>query len=393
MDVDYIPPVDDTGVIAAQIDGEIVTAAYGRLWAAGVNGDYSTIYYSDLLIADQWYDGRGTPADTQNTGGIIDVSQYWPNGEDRIMGIEAHNSLLIIFGRHSILVYSSTNDFADPADVGGLLLADTITNLGLVNRDAVCVTGTELMYVDDSGVRSLGRTIQEKSVPLGNMTQNVKGQIQALLRTERPEDISLFFIPDRNLVVCQLAGTQQAFALNVLQPAVNGSMKVTRWTDTAFNRGLYVEVDGQSYTLLAGKESGGVLEYRGFIEWTNEPYLMKYASNIFTFGDSVIQKFVKQVDFTIISTQVDAPAVVRWGYTGTLDYAANKTIIAQTPALYGVDSFGNATFSPSLTTLKRYRTNTKGSGALVRVGFEGEINGNSMSIQEINIQTLLGRIY
>ena len=68
--------------------------------------------------------------------------------------------------------------------MGGLLLADTITNLGLVNRDAVCVTGTELMYVDDSGVRSLGRTIQEKSVPLGNMTQNVKGQIQALLRRE-----------------------------------------------------------------------------------------------------------------------------------------------------------------------------------------------------------------
>ena len=106
MDVDYIPPTDDTGVIASQIDGDIVTAAYGRLWAAGVNGDYNTIYYSDLLIADQWYDGRGTPVDTQNTGGIIDVSQYWPNGEDRIMGIEAHNSLLIIFGRHSILVYS-----------------------------------------------------------------------------------------------------------------------------------------------------------------------------------------------------------------------------------------------------------------------------------------------
>lgn len=393
VDVDYIAPIDDTGTIATEIDGEIATAAYGRLWVAGVNGDYNTVYYSDLLIADQWYDGRGVPVDSQNTGGIIDVSQYWPNGADRITGIVAHNGLLVIFGRHSILLYGSANSFADPADVGGLVLQDTVVNLGLVNRDAVVATGAELMYVDDSGVRSLGRTIQEKSVPLGNMTQNVKGQLQAVIATENEEDISLFFMPDKNLVVCQLAGSRQAYVMNILQPSINGSYKITRWTDTEFNRGFYVEEGGESYTLLAGIDAGGVLEYRSFVEYTLEPYLMKYASNIFTFGDSLIQKFVKQVDFTIISTQVDAPAVVRWGYTGTLDYWANKTIIAQTPALFGVDSYTHATFSPSLNTLKRYRTNTKGSGSLVRVGFEGNINGNSMSIQEINVQTLLGRIY
>ena len=393
VDVDYIPPTDDTGVLAVEMDGEIATAAYGRLWVSGVNNDYNTVYYSDLLIGDQWYDGRAVPIDTQNTGGIIDVSQYWPQGADRITGIVAHNGLLVIFGRHSILIYGSGNNFADPADIGGLVLQDTITNLGLVNRDAVVATGSELMYVDDSGVRSLGRTIQEKSVPLGNMTQNVKGQLQAVIATENEQDISLFFMPDKNLVVCQLAGTQQAYVMNVLQPAVNGAMKITRWTDTKFNRGFYVEEGGDSYTLLAGKDTGGVLKYESYIEWDDEPYLMKYASNIFTFGDSLVQKFVKQVDFTIISTQIDAPAVVRWGYSGTLDYWANKIITAQVPALYNIDSFTHATFSPALSTLKRYRTNTKGSGALVRVGFEGNINGNSMSIQEINIQTLLGRIY
>ena len=50
-------------------------------------------------------------------------------------------------------------------------------------------------------------------------------------------------------------------------------MKVTRWTDTTFNRGMYVEVDGQSYTLLAGKDAGGVLQYRGFIEWDQRALL------------------------------------------------------------------------------------------------------------------------
>jgi hypothetical protein len=46
-----------------------------------------------------------------------------------------------------------------------------------------------------------------------------------------------------------------------------------------------------------------------------------------------------------------------------------------------------------LTTLRRYKTNTNGSGDLVRVGLETDIAGNSLSIQEINVQTLLGRIY
>ena len=55
----YLPPQDDNGVIAPVIDGDVATAAYGRLWVSGVNDDYSTIYYSDLLVPEQWYDGKG----------------------------------------------------------------------------------------------------------------------------------------------------------------------------------------------------------------------------------------------------------------------------------------------------------------------------------------------
>ena len=63
-DVDYIPPQDDTGVIASVIDGDVACAAYGRLWVSGVNGDYNVVHYSDLLIATQWYDGRDAQEDS-----------------------------------------------------------------------------------------------------------------------------------------------------------------------------------------------------------------------------------------------------------------------------------------------------------------------------------------
>jgi hypothetical protein len=394
VDVDYIPPRDDTGIIAANIDGDVVCNAYGRLWVSGVNEDYNNIYYSDLLIAEQWYDGRATPADTFNSAGIIDVSQYWPNGGDRIVAIEAHNNFLVIFGRQSILLYSSANSFADPADVGGIVLQDTISNMGAVGRDAVVSIGAELLYVDDSGVRALGRTIQEKSVPLGDLTSNVKRDISDLIRDEPNDAISLFYMPNKNLVVCNFANTEQAYAIEMRQPSATGGNKITRWTNCTFNRGMYVEYEDATYTLLAGKDSGGALQYDNYLEWTGNAYTMAYASNAFTFGDAVRQKFVKQVDFTLVSTFINAAAVVKWGYGGLLEYSANKTIIAQRPALYDVSFFNQGEeYGEGLTTLKRYRTNTKGSGALVRVALETEIAGNSLSIQEINIQTLMGRIY
>jgi len=392
-DVDFIRPIDDTGIIANNIDGDVVCSAYGRLWVAGVNGDYNTIYYSDLLIADQWYDGRATPADSQNTAGIIDVSQYWPTGGDRIVAIEAHNNFLIIFGRQSILLYSSGNNFADPADVNGLVLQDAVSSMGTVNRDAVANIGSDLLFVDDSGVRSLGRTIQEKSVPIGDLTSNIKRDITDLIKDEPNDAISLFYMPNKNLVVCNFGDTEQAYAIEMRTPSATGGQKVTRWTNCTFRRGLYVEFEDMTYTLLAGKDSGGALQYDNYLEWTGQAYNMAYASNAFTFGDSVRQKFVKQVDFTLVSTFTDTTAVVEWGYSGLLEYTKNITVAAQTPDLYNVAEFNVGEYGEGLQTLRRYRTNTKGSGALVRVGLQVDIAGNSLSIQEINIQTLLGRIF
>ena len=391
-DAAYLPPQDDGGTIAAELDGDIAFAGAGRMWVTGVGDDYSTIYYSDLLIPEQWYDGKAAPTDPQNTAGIIDVREYWPTGYDEITAMVEHNNFLVVFGRSSILLYANINA-ADPAGTDGIYLADTITNIGCVNRDAVTSIGSDLLFVDDTGVRSLGRTIQEKSVPIGDLTANVKEDITSLLRGEDTKAISLCYIPNKNVVICLFANSEQAYAIEMRRPSPTGAMKVTRWTGCVFNRGLYVDTVGTAYTLLAGKHGGGALKYEGYAEWSGEPYLFKYDSAVLTFGESVVQKFIKQIDFTIVSTSFDAPAVVRWGYGGVLEYTANKTIQASTPALYGISEYGTATYGPGFEVIKRYRTNAKGSGAVARVGLEVEIYGNSCAIQEINIQTLLGRIY
>ena len=392
VNVDYIPPQDDTGIFATTMNGDVACAAYGRMWVTGVNGDYQNIYYSDLLAPTKWYDGKAAPTDSLNTAGIIDVALYWPNGTDRIVGITAHNGFLFVFGRQSILVYGGISE--DPAGTSGAFLQDAIPNIGLVSRDAITNTGADILFVDDSGVRSAGRTIQEKSVPLGDLTGNIRGDItDVIAQTADKTTISLDYWADESLIVVQFSDQGLSYALESRQPSPSGALKVTRWTDCRFNRSMYYETSGTARVLLCGnQDNAGLLIYDGSLQYDNMPYEFKYESNALTFGQPANTKFLKQIDYTVVSTQVNAQGFAGWGYSGALDYSKRLSIAASTPALFGLAQYNIDEFGPGLATIRRYRVNTKGSGETVVIGLRVDINGNSCSLQEINVQTLLGRL-
>jgi hypothetical protein len=394
IDVDYIAPSQvSAGDIATAIDGDVACAAFGRLWVSGVNGDYETIYWSDLLIATQWFDGREPPEDTQNTAGIIDVSQYWPNGSDRIVGIVAHNNFLYVMGRQSILIY--TGMAGDPAALEGATLQDTVVGLGLVNRDAVVNIGSDVVFVDDTGVRSMGRTIQEKSVPIGDLSYNVRTEVSSLIaETTDKTTISLDYWPDESLLVLLFANSGLSYVMEMRAPAQNGGLKVTKWTDCRFNRSCYFEDDANVRILLAANQDNkGLLQYDSYLQYDGEPYEFEYISNPLTFGQPANDKFLKQIDYTVVATNNVAEGQGSWRFLASdRTYRKLFSIIASEPALYGVAQFSVGKFGPGLQTTKRYRVNTQGRGEAVSIGFKADIEGNNCSLQELNIQTLLGRI-
>ena len=127
--------------------GNEVLAAYGRLWVADITGNKHTIYWSDFLNGHAWSGG---------STGSLDITEVWPSGYDEIVSLAAHNGFLIIFGKKSILVYSGADDTVTS---GVFRLADTIEGVGCIARDSVQHTGTDIIFLSDSGVRSFGRTI------------------------------------------------------------------------------------------------------------------------------------------------------------------------------------------------------------------------------------------
>lgn len=125
--------------------GNIPLAAFGRLWVA----EGTVVYFSDLLIGTAWNTG---------SSGSIDVSKVWSGGSDVITGLASHNNFLFIFGKRQIIVYGGASDPATMA------LSDTIVGIGCLEHRTIQNTGNDLVFLSETGVRSINRTIQELSL-------------------------------------------------------------------------------------------------------------------------------------------------------------------------------------------------------------------------------------
>ena len=347
-----------------------VLAAYGRLWAADITGNKHTVYWSDTLNGHHW---------TGGTSGSLDVTTVWPTGFDEITALAAHNGFLIIFGKKSILVYSGASS---PAT---MTLTDTVEGVGCIARDSVQHTGTDILFLSETGVRSFGRTIQEKSMPMRDISKNVRTDLLNLVSLQTnpikslyssEEAFYLLTLPDSNTVYC--------FDMRTALP--DGSQRATTWS------GMYP----LSFAVLEGGEiyigiSSGIVEYKGYMDGTNK-YEMRYFSNPMDFGNTSNLKFLKKFNMTIIGGQ-NTPTTLNWGYDYTANYTKQAfTFGSSNIGEYGVSEYNTTAEYTSSILINTPKVNTSGSGEVVTIGIEAEVNGAAFSIQKIDIHALLGRL-
>ena len=350
--------------------GNEVLAAYGKLWVADVAGNKHTVYWSDTLNGHAW---------TGGSSGSLDVTLVWPTGFDEIVSLAAHNNFLIIFGKKSILVYSGASS---PAS---MTLTDTIEGVGCIARDSVQHTGTDVLFLSETGVRSFGRTIQEKSMPMRDISKNVRTDLLHLIPLQTnaikslyssEEAFYLLTLPDSNTVYC----------FDMRRQLEDGANRATTWS-SMYPLSFTVLEGGTIYIGL----SSGIVKYNGYIDGTNK-YEMRYFSNPMDFGNTSNLKFLKKFNLTIIGGQ-NTPTTLNWGYDYTANYTKQAfTFGSSNIAEYGIaeyDTTGEYTSSILINTPK---VNTSGSGEVVTIGIEAEVNGAAFSIQKIDIHALLGRL-
>ena len=362
---------EHSGYSGTVLSGDCAISAFGRVWVANSTTNKDTVFFSDLLSGVKWSGG---------TSGSLDVTQYWPNGADNITALAAHNNFLFIFGRNNILVYANAND---PSN---LVLSDSITGIGCIARDSVANTGSDVIFLSDTGIRSVLRTIQEKSAPFRDLSKNVRDDLMAAVAGENPTTIKAVYSPFDSFYLVTLPILKTVYCFDLKATLQDGSARVTTWDSVQPKSFCYDTVNKE---LLLGR-AGFIAEYSGYLDNT-ESYRFQYFTNHTDLGMPSVTSVLKKLSIVVIGG-TDQFVAMKWGYEFTSNYLSQTVKIpSQGVDYYGVSEYNIAQYSggTALQTLVAYPT---GAGKVIQTGYEADINGAPLSIQKIEIQAKNGKI-
>jgi len=395
---------DATGVVGTvPLKAHEALSAYGRLWIADSSENKSTLYWSDTLNGRGWSGG---------TSGYVDLSTVFPAGFDEITALAAHNGFLVIFGKNSIVVYSGA---ASPSEMA---LADTVRNVGCIARDTVQFTGQDLIFLSSDGLRTLGRTIQEKSMPMGNLSRNVHSTFLADIRGSDADQMASVYSPEEGFYLLSMPDKQLVYCFSLQNILPDGAARVTTWYDSFSmstpTNGIYPYAFCQCPTGLLMGRKNGIYKYGGFVDWDIYSggvyyYIMEYLSNPMDFGQPSNLKFIKKFELVAVGNTWEDESGVVWYY----DYDETAEFIGTYPApalpssaaqyeesnntsqneYEDVGTVGTTVFEYTDGSVVHTPTvQGRGSGQVLTAGVKVMVYGSPYSIQKLGIHATLGRL-
>ena len=355
-----------------------ILSAYGRIWCGGISGDTQTVYFSDLLAGTDFQNG---------SAGYLNLQEVLPNG-DPVVAAAAHNGYIIFFGKKNTAIY------ANPLDTGALTLVEVLNNVGCIARDSVQSLGTDVIFLSDAGVRSLQRVIQEKSLPMRDISKNVRDDLMAAVasETDLTKIKSIYFERDA-IYLLTLPATKFVYCFDTRAALQDGAMRVTIW-DSIEPKAFCVT---QDRNLFIGKP-GYIGKYFGHADNTSS-YRLQYYTNYFDFDAATSLKLLKKIGWVLIGGTNQSVAI-KWGFdysegyqatTYTLDtavvYEYNNSTVDTIP---GSTEYNIAEYTSGIV-LDRFSINAGGQGTVLQLGLEADINGNPLSIQKIDVGIKKGK--
>jgi hypothetical protein len=315
---------------------------------------------------------------TGGTSGSLNINQVWPNGADNISGLAAHNNFLIIFGQRQILVYSGANT---PSTI---TLADTVAGIGCIARDSIQSTGKDVLFLSNSGVRSFARTVIEKSVPIGDLSKNVRSDFMNIVAAETAANIKSVYSETEAFYLITMPFAKEVYCFDTRTQLQDGSFRVTNW-DSIEPTALLSRRNGD---VLLGK-TGYVAKYTGAQDNTSS-YRMLYYTNHSDLGNASVTSVLKKLKVIVIGG-TNQFVTMKWGFEFSANYLSiNVKIPTQSVSEYGIAEYGaNATVVAQYAdgvALQLLSASASGSGKIVQTGYEADINGSGLSIQRIEIQ-------
>ena len=347
-------------------------AAYGRFWAH----DGKNVYWS-TDIADSNF-----PAFKGGSSGFLNIASVLPNNTDTITALAAHNGLLIIFCEKNIVIYRGAENIISSE----FALQDVIVGTGCIARDSVQSTGGDIIFLSATGVRSLGRLIQEKSLPMRDLTVNVADDIISYIDIETNKNkIKAIYSEKEAFYLLAFPSSRTVYCLDMRKALEDGSARVTMWEE--YDVGAFLST--RDFKVLIGKPNG-IGEYTGYQD-NGASYRMRYESNHMDFQDSTITKIIKKINCTIIGGNSQAFVISSaTDYRSFDNFYELSVRVNPSEGEWGVFEWNEFEWTDGITA-DRLQTSANGSGKTLQIAFDTVVNGREFSVQRLDVFVKLGR--
>ena len=353
-----------------------VLSAYGRLWTANTTTDKVTFKWSDTLIGPAW---------TGGASGSASIESVLTGGTRAITALAAFNGFLIVFCDKAILIYQGADE--DPST--NLNLVEVIDGVGCIARDSVQIVGDDILFLSETGVRSLGRVIDQKSAPFFDVSRNVRDQLMAdVVSNADNNDIISGYSAVEGFYLLTLRNADKTYCFDLKNRLENSVCRVTTWDLVPY---CYCYLNTLEF--LMGFD-GYVGEYSGYND-DAAVYNFEYVTSHLG-GDeeqTLLFKILKHLRAVFIDGG-GYSVLFSWGfdYQG-LSRSEAKSLPASSPiSEYNIAEFNIGEYGDPdnvITTMKKQLT---GYGQTFQLGILVEMNGQALSLQQLDIFTKIGRL-
>jgi hypothetical protein len=369
-------------------DGNDAVAAFGRVWA--IDADLQTVRYSALL--------DDTDYSTASGGGSVDMSSVWTQGMDQIVAITAFGSNLVVFGKNHIVIWADGTGSEIGLNPINMYVVDTIEGTGCIARDSVQPIGEgDVFYLSRHGIQSLGRTIQNKTNPVGSVTAMVSTQLKSSVELERIgagefDTIRSVFSPENSMYLLILPTAEEIFYVDTRSPYTDAETGDLRYPICTWNVGGNPTsfLARQNGALLLG--SAGVVGLYSGDSDNGVGFTMSFWSAWLDLGElNERLKMLKELS-AIIQIGGSGSATYRWEFDWTGDSeSATITYAGQTAAEYGIAEYNIDEYSGALS-VQRKAFPGRGQGQFLRIGATLSINGFGFVLQQMQLVPAVGRL-
>ena len=394
----------DPASISTLFDPSCGMGYYGKLWCGGVTEAPDVVFYSVLLDGDDW---------TGSGSGYIDLKTVW--GTDEIVAIAPFFGKLVIFGKNNIVVYD------EPRSGGTLALNEVIKGIGCVSRDSVQAIADDLVFLSNTGLRSLARTTEKDKLPMQEFSLAVTDTL--IRNIGNSTNVKSVYVENEGMYIMSFVDLNINYVFDFKHKTPRGTPRVTTWSfDTDREPASLIYTNLYS-GLLVGQKDGGISGYEGYYDtdlawvdsaasYTNAPFTSDISSGWIPVGTGVTASLLKRIVFVLeggsgatlglkwykdFSSQPSETTTVnlRPVTTGSTSlWGGSSSLYGATTATHTHDSAvhpASSTYTP-IFGLQEYKRPLTGSARHLKLNVAVESNGYDAMIQNLTLLHKEGKI-